>query len=256
MSSIDVFKAEYTIPVAGISFVDRSVEWTGADGVRLWLHQEDGDATLRLEVVVPNTTEADGAARAERIATNVLEVLTVDHGDVVIHAGPLQLSGRVFGPGAILGAARLAASAVVATYADRARVEAILQAALNYNRSPAAGSVRLMYRLALESPQPVIRYLAVYSVLMLLAEVTGQAKDPNHVVQSDVDAILLAEDRGIPTSPDPRRPSRSETQFTRARNDFIHAEDRGRDPRQAAREMGALVYRFTNLAGRIVAKVP
>jgi len=91
-----------------------------------------------------------------------------------------------------------------------------------------------MFQLALESPLPTVRYLMIYSALMLLAKVTGRAADPKHVKQSDVDEMLRLEDPSIPLAPQPGHATKQETVFRKVRN----------------------VDRFKNLAARIVAAVP
>jgi hypothetical protein len=66
--------------------------------------------------------------------------------------------------------------------------------------------------------------------------------------QKQIDEVLTTADPSLTLS------SKGETEFTEARNDFIHADERGRDPAAAMSRIDAVASRFIALVGRRLRK--
>jgi len=253
------FTARYRIPASGLWLREKPIEVQSPDLSReLRLGQED-DQTLVLEVVIRSVTEADGEDVAEELAATFLETLTLEHADLIVTAGPPVLDSTSYtddqGGRTGLGAIRLSASAVVATGVDRQRSEVILGSTLTSRAAPTpmARTARRMHSAALRVHDAVVRYLMLYGALMVAGEaIQGTATQPV------IDQLLVQEDPSIPVSPDPRGPQHgTETAFTKARNDFIHAENarRGNDAERAAAEIRTLVGPLTKVVARVIKRI-
>jgi hypothetical protein len=112
---------------------------------------------------------------------------------------------------------------------------------------------RQMFLAALNVENAVSRFLIIYSALAAFAAFKLGTKGKT---QSRVETLLKAEDSTIRmVDPPPQSPIKAkETEFTSARNDFIHAEDRGRQPAAAATVIEGLTPKFQALVGRILRK--
>jgi hypothetical protein len=86
---------------------------------------------------------------------------------------------------------------------------------------------RQMYVAALSLENLVSRFLIIYSAVAVFASFKLGSKGST---QKKIDQILLGEDPGIAMKQGHKG---RETEFTGARNDFLHAEDRGRNPSSA-----------------------
>jgi hypothetical protein len=112
---------------------------------------------------------------------------------------------------------------------------------------------RQMYIAALTIENAASRFLIIYSALAAFAAFKLGTKGRT---QSRVEKILTDEDPTIPMIAPPPQATITikETEFTSARNDFIHAEDRGRQPTAAAAVIEGMTPKFQALVGRILRK--
>jgi hypothetical protein len=109
---------------------------------------------------------------------------------------------------------------------------------------------RQMYFAALKVKNLASRFLIIYSALAVFGTFKLGTRGGT---QDRIDQILTAEDPTLPMTTPPTRP-RAETQFTKARNDLLHAEERGRTPASALATLEGLTPRLQSLAGRILLK--
>jgi len=109
---------------------------------------------------------------------------------------------------------------------------------------------REMFLAGLAVENRVASFLISYAALAAFAAFKGGTDRP----QARIDNILLAEDPNIKvvTRTDTSGRTMQETEFTAARNVFIHSEDRGRNPAAALASLEALTPRFNALVGRIL----
>src|SRR5262249_42704718 len=96
-----------------------------------------------------------------------------------------------------------------------------------------------MFAAAIEAQNAVVRFLILYSALMLAALFKWHQGG-----QQQVDRLLLQTNSAIPTSACPRKMHMQETLYTKLRNDLIHAEERGWDPPAAIVAIEKNVSRF------------
>lgn len=109
---------------------------------------------------------------------------------------------------------------------------------------------RQMYFSALSVENRASRFFIIYSALAVFSSFKLGTKGRT---QSRIDQILLAEEPTLLMASSPGR-TRAETEFTKARNEFLHAEESGRTPDSALATLETLTARLQSLAGRILLK--
>lgn len=109
---------------------------------------------------------------------------------------------------------------------------------------------RQMYFAALKVENRASRFLIMYSASAVFSTFTPGTRGGT---QDRIDQILTAEDPALAMTTPPSR-TRAETEFTKARNDLLHAEERGRTPASALATLEGLTPRLQSLAGRILLK--
>jgi hypothetical protein len=111
---------------------------------------------------------------------------------------------------------------------------------------------RQMFIAGLSVENRVASFLITYAAAAVFARFKTHAGK----LQGRIDAVLTTEDQTIRTFPRITTAGKTvlETEFTAARNIFIHSEDRGRDPAAAMAKIESLAPRFQTLVGRILRK--
>jgi hypothetical protein len=103
-----------------------------------------------------------------------------------------------------------------------------------------------MFLTALQIDNQTVRFLIIYSSLALAAISRSSLGK-----QRDIDSLLLSANPVLPQTRHPTR-AHSETVYTKVRNDFIHAEERGSDPEGAIVEMRREVMNLQRDAARVL----
>ena len=264
MPALGTYDALFEILTFG-PHLPNSIVWRAADrSTEVTLTQANG-VNLRLQVTLTGVSEPDGEVVAHRIARAFLDTLVVNLANCVVTAGPVRLCSHLFTETRGASRSRISSIEVTADTAvsltlDQSAGEAALAEAASLPvRSPIAEAARAMLRAAVATADPTSRYLMLYSVLMFVAESTGRKRNPNKAAnQGDVDALLLGESPVLPRHPDPRdaNGTRQETELTRVRNEFIHAEGRSQNARKAMDDMKVHIWTLQTLTARIVGTVP
>lgn len=109
---------------------------------------------------------------------------------------------------------------------------------------------RQMYLAGLNVENRASRFLIIYTALAVFSAFKLGTKGGT---QGRIDQILRDEDPTLPMTIPPGR-AYPETEFTKARNDILHAEDRGRTPTSALAALEKLTPRLQSLTGRILLK--
>lgn len=107
-------------------------------------------------------------------------------------------------------------------------------------------AARSMFEAAMETDDPTAQYLVLYSSLATFS--LFKVGRGNQVA---VDQLLLADDATIPQAPGRHG---LETSYTAARNKFIHAEDRGKDPIGAMGLISTLLPGLKKLTTSIISR--
>jgi len=225
-------------------------------------------AGLELQIQV-QTEDPNGASEtADSVARELAEYLTfwlcehdVSHKVVAKRLGPPQFGGSVSTTlHVFLGELVMVGHAVVSKVTRRVNKESIATALAEFSiRQQAPPPVtandlivaRQMFLAGLGVENRVASFLISYAALAALAAfLKGSGR------QATIDAILRSEDPNLRTvtRSDASGKTTSETEFTAARNVFIHSEDRGRDPAAAMAAVESLAPRFNALVGRIFRK--
>jgi hypothetical protein len=108
-----------------------------------------------------------------------------------------------------------------------------------------------LFATALQAEDPAVRFLILYDSIHLFPEfkMGGQRH------HEDVDDLILAAEPGVPFAATGRlkKGSRAmETLYTKLRNDFVHAHERGADPETARSDMSAKLGDFQATVARIL----
>ena len=223
---------------------------------------------LELEIQV-QTEDPNGAAEtADSIARELAEHFTfwlcehdVSHKVVAKKLGPPEFGGSVSNTlHVFLGELIMVGHAVVSKVTRRVKKESIATALAEFSiRQQAPPPVtatdlivaRQMFLAGLGVENRVASFLISYAALAALAAfLRGSGR------QATIDALLRSEDPSLltVTRTDAAGKTTSETEFTAARNVFIHSEDRGRAPAAAMAAVESLAARFNVLVGRIFRK--
>ena len=104
-----------------------------------------------------------------------------------------------------------------------------------------------MLALGLKAKEPVVRFLILYSAMMLVALFRNSADG----TQQEVDKLLRDVNPGLrqvtrpPRKKAKKKPtSDKETFYTKLRNDFVHAEERGWKPMDAVKAIEEHIAEF------------
>jgi hypothetical protein len=224
------------------------------------------DETLTLTITVEKTTEEAGRQLAELAAQVFFEsVINQFAGDIQHTTGPFAGSSR-FDPGAegslvtVLTGEQIAlhcGSITVPIRPSDAQLEALknrFELGLTIQQfAPAAVlyKAKEMFLVGMQSNDKVVRFLIMYSALLLVVPFKNSTTEP---LQENVDKLLLKVNPTLPFEPTGKIRAggpKKETLYTKLRNNFIHAEDRGRDPVAAIQAIEQNIAAFQ----RDVAKV-
>lgn len=257
-------EARFRFDTRGMSLADdvESVSSNGGFRVRVSATASD-NPTLNVEVQLEARTEQEGLVRAQAIVEAVYRRFLLDLSSYVAGATrPVRVGHAFTGPGSEGVATGRAAGTSVAigvgvSVLDRSLVKPVLDCAVagveagQLSTTAVLHAAQHMFRVAMETHDAVASYLICYSALALVAPFRRGASARG---QGHVDRLLMAEDPTIVQRAIVRHDGRSvmESPFTEARNDFVHAEDRGQDPENAARAMSSRLAAFRDLTARIL----
>ena len=210
----------------------------------------DRDGVLELHVQCRQASEELGTASASRLAEEMYERLLLKAADGLQVALPPRVVRTRFAPDAGIAVSttltHLTDASVVspeielseATLEELAsEVEIRVVTPQPPTSAPLYGAIS-MYSMALQSNNKVVRFLILYSALMLAALFKfgdGRQRKVDDLL-SGVNPSLPVSATGIKNSP--------ESLYTKLRNDFIHAEKRGWGPDEAMREIERRVPEF------------
>jgi hypothetical protein len=127
-------------------------------------------------------------------------------------------------------------------------------------RPPWAGDLETaldMYAVATEAKDGVVRYLVLYSILFVV--VYFQKGPFDTIPQHAIDDLMVDADKSLTKAPTGRLKKDGtcslETRFTKMRNDFIHCEDRGKDPARASQALRENVQEFQEVVANVLKKL-
>ena len=95
-----------------------------------------------------------------------------------------------------------------------------------------------MFSVGMQSDDKVVRFLILYSAITLAALFKHHVR-----TQEKVDELLKAVNSTLPINPTGKG-GKLETLYTKLRNDFVHAEERGYDPEGARRDIEQHIMDF------------
>ena len=265
-----VLSVTYELPIRDFEVLDSgpftqqmsgSASWTGI------LTPSDAGLELRIEISTDDPSLAAGLADGHARSLADHFTLWLCRPEISQRIVPRRLGSPQFRSNepntlhAFLGEVTLVGHAVTLRVTRRTTgksiVESLADFALRQQAPPPVTATDLvvareMFLAGLAVENRVASFLVSYAALAAFAVFKGGAGRS----QAKIDNILLAEDPNIKVvaRTDASGRSTRETEFTVARNVFIHSEDRGRDPAAALASLEALTPRFNALVGRILLK--
>jgi hypothetical protein len=254
--TVGTFRASYQLLIPGLKLagVVEGVGPLGPDPVTI----SPGDEAMEIAVEFIGVSQADGERRADDFSPTVA---TLARHLAVAPAGRLNgpvtkaTLGRSFLADSgdrtfSLGTCALTLSApqprLIGTLTQKELSDALADFGKAAGKPDLAAALEMFYA-ATQVERPVARFLVFYSALAVVARHKRGSGS-----QVAVDAVLLDEDPSVPKVPG--RGGQDETVYTAARNRFIHAEDRGRDPEGASAEIARLTPSFQQLVARALRK--
>jgi len=257
--TIDKFEGTFRMNAQGVALSAPAV--AVSKDQRTHISVEGCDGGFVIVVAIEGMTEECATAAAARAADVTYERILLEIPEYIASPTPPRLERSIFTPAmpevrrVFLQPMRIAITGGSARFASSiapARLQpAIDQAQRELGDASVAGSnvdsARRLFRVAMETTDPVSGYLVCYGALQLFA-LSAYGKREGRYQQS-IDRLLCAEDSLLTMVAGRKGP---ETIFTEARNRFIHAEDRGENPEEAMQLMGQRLKEFLVLTARIL----
>ena len=212
-------------------------------------------ATLQLKIQIIDTSEVVAESRANDFVQELYRRLLLRFAINIERAEPPRTIHRAFkenGTNSVIittqnisGKASIIKPNIVLSETDLDRV--IKEVELRIKTLQPVTSTQLytaidMYTVGMESQNKVVRFLVLYTALSLAALFKWHEGK-----QDNVDRLLLERNPQLSTSPKPKKRKNAnpnETIYTKLRNDFIHAEERGCDPKKAITTIEANIQQF------------
>jgi hypothetical protein len=218
---------------------------------------------VRLEVTVTGMDETPARELARRFAREFYRQLLLRFGgQIALSWGPREGRGDFKGddgsivsgaPVAIaFGSAPVAKTSTKLAESELQKLAADIELRLMALEVPTSAdlySAIEMFAIGLETENKIVRYLVLYSALALAA----LFKSRNNGSQARIDMLIIAIQPSILRSPLPKDATRTETLYTKLRNDLIHAEDRGSDPAKAIAAIERHIKDFQTVVARVLA---
>jgi hypothetical protein len=203
-------------------------------------------APLRLSISVKAANDAAVAAHANRFVGEVYQRLLLRFGDRIERAQPPRPVGST--PPTSTAISGTTAVAGTTELEELARdVEMRLMVPQLPTSAPLYAAVD-MHTVALQSANKVVRFLVLYSALSLVALFKWHDGK-----QQKVDALLRWVEPTLPLVASPR--GGSETLYTKLRNEFIHAEERGHDIASAIAEIEVHAEAFQQIVTKVLRRM-
>ncbi len=242
-----VLEQVFELPIEGIELSERTPLRMPSQGVLAELRP---GTPIRLWTEVQGVCEQVAEARSWVLAQLLYQRFLLTFAEHVVRAAPPRLLTRKFASGDTatataaldinaVSAMQMRATVVVAQTAVDEFVRSIELRAVT-PQPPTSADLYIaidMFTAGLEATNSVVRFLIFYSALALAALFKW-----HNGRQPKVDQLILAVNPSIPCSTSHR--GQRETFYTKLRNDFIHAEERGKNPPQAIRAIEANLSSF------------
>lgn len=265
---VGTFTASYELHIPGAAIPETPEASVNSSlSLRVAAAGDRANVVLRYERV----TEAHGSLKARTYVEELVRRLTLKYADIlhaavtykllnesfdlpqtsernrVIRVQPARLRIGVTGPQALI-VSRLLPTDLNTALQEFERLR-VAPAPAFANELVIA---REMFYVGMQTDNIIVRFLILYSALTLFSIFKG--KDGG---QKDVDALLMDDDRSLtPVNATIQRGGKtvnvSETEYTQARNAFVHAEGRSRDPQAAILQIERLKDAFQRAVGRIL----
>ena len=213
-------------------------------------HLEIGNPA-KLSVDIDGIDEVTAQAEASRVARKLYERLLLRLSINVDYSVRPRLVSSHFSPAASLtpnstvmasipanAVLVAAATAIISDVALGALVHDVEVTIVAPPKPPSLLDTAIeMYFVGLESPNRVVRFLVLYSALVLVSHDGSQ---------EGADRLLRAQNTKLNVLPSPRKAKKTETLYTKLRNELIHADEsrRGRDPARAMRAIEENIHDF------------
>lgn len=228
----------YRLPITGSGIKDEIEIESHVPDQRILIRPQDEELQLEIEIRDEQKSKAEFETLGQEIATAVFRTFILRLADRVKTGRPPQLTSSRVETFSESGSVEVVSSggmviggkAEIRIGTGREYVEEIMQIALTRAHAlppPQLQPAMEVFLAGLEVEDAVTRFLIHYNALALLCELLGRKTR-----QKDIDGLIIETDPKCSKAPTGQRGG-DETLFTKARNDLIHAHDRGQDPTTA-----------------------
>jgi hypothetical protein len=242
MGDLGTFTQSFVATIQGVSFA-KTIEFEMPD-ICLKGNVSSDDGRVMLEVEIGNTDEVSGSTLAIRVAEEFWSLLVAEFAYHIKFSSEIKPGSSTFALSSSSDPTTLrvnvadelsikVGSDVTLFCPSCSEITALAKQIdwkLKVPEMPISADLyiaRTMFRVGLQFGDKVACFLTLYSATSL-ASLFKSGK----CSQNAVDDLLKLANPGLPSSPRPSGPRKGEPEslYTKLRNDFVHAEERGKDP--------------------------
>lgn len=242
MGDVGAFTQSFVATVQGISFA-KAIEFEMPD-ICLKGNVSSVDGRIVLKVEIGNTDQVSGSALAIRVAEEFWSLLVAEFAYHIKFSSEIKPGSSTFAPSSSSDPTTIrvkvadelsikVGSDVILFSPSCSEITALAKQVdwkLKVPEMPISADLyiaRKMFRVGLQFGDKAACFLTLYSATSL-ASLFKSGK----CSQNAVDDLLKLANPGLPSSPRPSGPRKGEPEslYTKLRNDFVHAEERGKDP--------------------------
>jgi hypothetical protein len=257
-NDLGTYTQSFTIPISGLEIAATCGVPLDDHGIKATLSTVGGQLEATLEI--PNIDEASAPQLAIRVASLLRDALVLEFAKHVEHVGYLKPSGSRFNPNSQPGSPRIRIAAAdelsislgegVSPYRpDSLRLRNVARGVamrLQVGEIPTSADLytaKEMFRVGMQSTDKVARFLVLYSAVGLMVMFKDSSKQPS---QPNVDELLKSVNASLHPSPAPSGPRKGKPEgpYSKLRNDFVHAEERNKNPSAARTAIEANIKVF------------
>jgi hypothetical protein len=262
---LGIYTQSFAIPVAGLEITAPCNIHLGNQGIKATLSTGGGQLEIALEI--HNIEEESAPQVAIKAASVLCDSLMMKFAEYVEHVGHMTPSGSRFSPNSQLSSPRITINTsdslrigvdnggVTAYRPDSACLTSIGHSVgikLQVAEIPTSADLytaKEMFYAGLRCSDKVARFLILYSAVGLMVMFCDGGKQPT---QDNIDALLKNRvNPSLQFLPKPNKgkkkgktKSNQESVYTKIRNDFVHAEERGKNPSAAKTAIEAKMKDF------------
>jgi hypothetical protein len=256
MVELGTFSQSFVATIQGISFA-KAIEFEMPD-ICLKGNVSYDDGRIVLKVEISNTDELSGSTLGIRVAEEFWSLLVAEFAYHIKFSSEIRPGSSTFAPSSpsnpptlrvkVAEELSIKVGSDVTLFSPSCSEITALAVQVDWRLKVPEGPTsadlyiaRKMFHVGLQSVDKVARFLTLYSATSLASLFySGKCS------QNAVDGLLKLANPSLPFSPSPSGPRKGEPEslYAKLRNDFVHAEERGKDPVTARNAIEANLAKF------------